>query len=60
LRAEIIDREAAWRFINGRTVRNFSVKKFVEQMIDLLTAERRIEEEKLAELEDGSWTDIIL
>jgi len=60
LRAGIIDREAAWRFINGRTVRNFSVKKFVEQMIDLLTAERRIEEEKLAELEDGSWTDIIL
>lgn len=59
LRAGIIDREAAGRFINGRTVRNFSVRKFVEQMADLLTTERRIKEEKLTELEDGSWTDII-
>jgi hypothetical protein len=58
LRAGIIDREAAGRFINGRTVRNFSVRKFVEQMADLLTAERRIEEEKLTEPEDGLWTDI--
>lgn len=56
--AKIIDAETAERFLNGRTVENFSFKNFIDQMTGLLTMESRIKKEQDDGLEDGSWTDI--
>lgn len=53
-----IAKEEAKKLLNGELVRGFRLKKFVEQMSEILTMKYRMEKEKRETQEDDSWVDI--
>ena len=53
-----IAKEEVKKLLNGELVQGFRLKKFVEQMSEILTMKYRMEKEKQTVLEDDSWLDI--